>query len=64
MKEAPSEDDDEEEKKEDEDEDAKGKETPVNCTVRVFKCSDEDGDNASKHCIDFTYTDIDKKKNL
>lgn len=56
LKEAPAEDD-EEEKKEDDG-------TPANCTIRIYKCSDEDGENASKHCIDFTYTDKDNKKSI
>lgn len=61
LKEAPSEDDEEEKK---EDEDDKGKETPVNCTVRIYKCNDDDGDNAAKHCVDFTYTDSENKKSI
>ena len=36
----------------------------VKCTVRVFKCTEEDEKNNGKSCIDFSYNDIKTKKNL
>lgn len=56
------EDSDEEEKKNDDDAEEDEDSTPVKCVVRFFNCQDEK--NNGKHCVDFSYFDKVKGKNV